>query len=75
MAKRKRESKTALVKQAAPTPPMDYEALVTAIEQAHQTAQRQAVRAVNIALALRNWLIGYYIAEYEPGGRDRAQYG
>jgi hypothetical protein len=33
------------------------------------------VQAVNIALTLRNWLIGYYIVEYEQGGSDRAQYG
>jgi hypothetical protein len=26
-------------------------------------------------LTLRNWLIGYYIAEYELQGSDRADYG
>jgi predicted nuclease of restriction endonuclease-like (RecB) superfamily len=35
----------------------------------------QAGRAVNISLTLRNWLIGWYIAEYELRGADRAQYG
>ncbi|MBM4044729.1 MAG: DUF1016 domain-containing protein [Planctomycetes bacterium] len=54
---------------------MDYRALVAAIQQAHDTAQRQAVQAVNVALTLRNWLVGYHIVEYEQHGRDRAKYG
>jgi predicted nuclease of restriction endonuclease-like (RecB) superfamily len=49
--------------------------LVTAIEQAHDHAQRQAVQAVNVSLTLRNWLIGYHIVEYEQHGSDRAKYG
>jgi predicted nuclease of restriction endonuclease-like (RecB) superfamily len=53
----------------------DYEALVAAIAQAHDRAQRQAVQAVNLALTLRNWLIGYHIVEYEQRGSDRALYG
>jgi hypothetical protein len=35
----------------------------------------QAAKAVNISLTLRNWLIGYHIAEYELRGADRADYG
>lgn len=30
---------------------------------------------VNTALTLQNWLIGYYIVEYEQSGKDRADYG
>jgi hypothetical protein len=30
---------------------------------------------VNTALTLRNWVIGYYIVEYEQKGADRAEYG
>jgi predicted nuclease of restriction endonuclease-like (RecB) superfamily len=75
MAKRKTERKRELAKSAEAARPMNYQALVTAIEQAHQTAQRQAVQAVNFALTLRNWLIGYYIVEYEQQGSDRAKYG
>ncbi|WP_443661211.1 hypothetical protein [Eshraghiella crossota] len=26
-------------------------------------------------MTLRNWVIGYYIVEYEQDGSDRAQYG
>jgi hypothetical protein len=33
------------------------------------------VQAVNVALTLRNWLIGYHIVEYEQRGRCRARYG
>lgn len=55
--------------------PTHYQALVTAIAQAHHIAQRQAVQAVNLALTLRNWLVGYHIVEYEQHGSDRAQYG
>lgn len=56
-------------------PRLDYEALVAAIAQAHDQTQRQAVQAVNLALTLRNWLIGYHIVEYEQRGSDRARYG
>ncbi|MFN8770584.1 MAG: DUF1016 N-terminal domain-containing protein [Neisseriaceae bacterium] len=28
-----------------------------------------------MALTLRNWLIGFYIKEYEQNGRDRTEYG
>ena len=54
---------------------MDYSALLETIEQAHQTAQRQAAQTVNLALTLRNWLIGDHIVEYEQRGSDRAKYG
>lgn len=32
-------------------------------------------KQVNTAFTLRNWIIGYYIAEYEQAGKDRADYG
>ena len=35
----------------------------------------KAQKQVNTALTLRNWLIGYYIIEYEQSGKDRAEYG
>ena len=37
--------------------------------------QAQAAHAVNLALTARNWLIGYYIVEFEQNGEDRAAYG
>src|SRR4029079_13747631 len=42
---------------------------------AHDELAVQASHAVNAGLTLRNWLIGFYIAEYEQKGTDRAQYG
>lgn len=54
---------------------LSFEHLVAVIGQAHADLVAQASRAVNASLTLRNWLIGFYIAEYEQQGTDRAQYG
>jgi predicted nuclease of restriction endonuclease-like (RecB) superfamily len=54
---------------------MNFEILVNSIQQTHQSFQQQAVKAVNINLTIRNWLIGYYIVEFEQKGEDRAKYG
>lgn len=54
---------------------LSFDLLVSAIGQVHAEMAAQAGRAVNISLTLRNWLIGFYIAEYEQQGSDRAQYG
>jgi len=54
---------------------MSYGSLVEAISQAHERTQAQATQAINLALTLRNWLIGYYIVEYQQNGQDRARYG
>ena len=49
--------------------------LIGAIEWINNELSKQASRAVNVSLTLRNWLIGHYIHEYELNGRDRAEYG
>lgn len=49
--------------------------LGAAIRQVHEHCVAQAGKAVNISLTLRNWVIGYYIREYEQDGADTAQYG
>jgi predicted nuclease of restriction endonuclease-like (RecB) superfamily len=54
---------------------MNFDALVQSIVEIHKQSQGAAVRAVNIALTCRNWLIGAYIQEYELQGQDRAEYG
>jgi len=54
---------------------MNFELLVSAIEQTHQHFQQQASKAINVSLTLRNWLTGYYIVEFEQKGEDRAKYG
>ena len=57
------------------TPRLSFERLVTTIGQAHAELVAQASRAVNASLTLRNWLIGFHIAEYERQRTDRQQYG
>ena len=54
---------------------MDFNNLVSVIEQTHHHFQQQAIKAVNVSLTIRNWLIGFYIVEFELKGEDRAQYG
>lgn len=53
----------------------DFNSLVSSIQEVHNHLAEQAGKAVNISLTVRNWLIGYYIAEYELCGEDRAVYG
>ena len=45
------------------------------VKQTHNAAQSGAIKAINQMDTLRNWLIGYYIVEYEQNGKDRAKYG
>jgi predicted nuclease of restriction endonuclease-like (RecB) superfamily len=54
---------------------MNFEILVNTINQTHQHFQQQASKAINVSLTLRNWLIGFYIVEFELHGEDRATYG
>ena len=54
---------------------MKFDALVQSIQAIHDRVQRDAVRAINVGLTLRNWSIGLHIADYELRGEDRAQYG
>ena len=49
--------------------------LAEQIEQLHVQTQRAAAQQINYWLTVRNWLIGWHIAEYEQGGSDRAEYG
>lgn len=55
--------------------PLDFNALVAIIEQTHSHFQQQAVKAVNVSLIVRNWLVGHYIVEFEQYGEERALYG
>jgi predicted nuclease of restriction endonuclease-like (RecB) superfamily len=49
--------------------------LVQAIERTNQFFLEKVQQQVNSSLTLRNWMIGYYIVEYEYKGTDRAEYG
>ncbi|NUQ82289.1 MAG: DUF1016 family protein [Bacteroidetes bacterium] len=53
----------------------DFDSLVSSIVNIHQQTQQYAAKAVNVALTLRNWLIGYRIVEFEQQGNNRAAYG
>ena len=54
---------------------MNFESLVGRINQVQNVLQSQAAHAINLALTARNWLVGYYIVEFEQHGEDRAKYG
>ena len=54
---------------------MNFESLVSHIDTVQHALQAQAAHAVNLSLTARNWLIGYYIVEFEQNGEDRAAYG
>lgn len=49
--------------------------LTSIIQSTHDAALSSAVKAINRLQTMRNWLIGYYIVEYEQNGKDRAEYG
>lgn len=54
---------------------MNFESLIQTIQKVHTHLQAQASKAINTSLTIKNWLIGYYIEEYERNGVDRAKYG
>ena len=54
---------------------LSFESVVDSVSHLHTEFLRQATKAVNASLTLRNWLIGAYIHEYELHGADRAKYG
>jgi len=54
---------------------MNFESLVGRINLIQDALQAQAAHAVNLSLTARNWLVGYYIVEFEQHGEDHAKYG
>lgn len=54
---------------------MRFNQLINIISETHSTLQQKAASAVNQSLTVRNWLIGFYIVEFEQNGEDRAKYG
>ena len=49
--------------------------LAISIYNTNQHFLDKAQKQENTSLTLRNWLIGFYIVEYEQSGKDRAEYG
>jgi len=54
---------------------MNYTELRNNIKRTHKVLQIQAGKSVNILLSARNWIIGFYIVEFQQNGNDRANYG
>lgn len=53
----------------------NFNQLIDNVYQTHCQLQLNAQKVVNINLTIRNWLVGYYIVEFEQNGEDRAKYG
>lgn len=53
----------------------DFQQLLFSIAQTHRHLLVRAVNALNQLLTNLNWLIGYYILEFEQNGKNRAQFG
>ena len=54
---------------------MKFNELISSLTDADNALRSEAVKAVNLALVVRNWLFGWYIVEFEQNGEDRAKYG
>lgn len=52
-----------------------FEHLTQLVEKVHNSAYSSSVKAINRFATIRNYIIGYYIVEYEQNGSDRAKYG
>ncbi|MDX1905484.1 MAG: PDDEXK nuclease domain-containing protein [Bacteroidia bacterium] len=54
---------------------LTFSSLVDQVHQVNESVRAHAGRVLDNHLAVRNWLIGRYIVEYEQHGQDRAVYG
>lgn len=54
---------------------MELKTLVSSIQSINTALRDNAAKAINKSVTARNWLIGYYIVNYEQHGEDRALYG
>lgn len=54
---------------------MDFQTLLRSLRKTHETLQGRVSAAINQGLVIRNWLMGFYIVEFEQNGRDYADYG
>ncbi|NOX47860.1 MAG: DUF1016 domain-containing protein [Chlorobi bacterium] len=54
---------------------MNFNELIKKIDFTSNCLKERAVSAVNISLTIRNWMVGYFIVEFEQNGEDRAEYG
>lgn len=54
---------------------MELQKLALDIRVIDATLKESAAKAINKHVTARNWLIGYFIVNYEQHGEDRAKYG
>lgn len=54
---------------------MNFDELVKHIEQVSVVFKQSANTSINIHVSVRNWVVGYYIVEFEQNGENRAEYG
>ncbi len=52
-----------------------FDHLSDVVTQLHDSAYTATIKAINRFATVRNYVIGYYIVEYEQHGSDRARYG
>lgn len=52
-----------------------FDHLSELVQQLHDSAYSATVKAINRLATIRNYVIGFYIVEYEQHGNDRAKYG
>lgn len=54
---------------------MDFMELETSVNKLNSVFEENTAKAINKNVTARNWLIGFYIVNYEQHGEDRATYG
>lgn len=54
---------------------MNFDELVKHIEQISTVFKQSANTSINIHVTVRNWVVGFYIVEFEQNGENRAEYG
>jgi predicted nuclease of restriction endonuclease-like (RecB) superfamily len=54
---------------------MNFDELVKNIEQVSTVFRQSANTSINIHVTALNWLVGFYIVEFEQEGENRAEYG
>ncbi len=56
-------------------PELNFENLSDTLLSLNKVFEENTAKAINRNITARNWLIGYYIVNYEQNGKDRAEYG
>lgn len=54
---------------------MDFRELESSVGNLNDVFEENTAKAINRNITARNWLIGFYIVNYEQHGEDRAAYG